>query len=248
MTYCVGILLDAGMVFASDSRTNAGVDNVSSFRKMTVYERAGERVLVLLSAGNLSITQITLNLLEKNAHATDGRETIWTAPTLFDVANLVGEALRQTHQHEGTYLAQSNIDFSASFLLGGQISGENQRLFHIYAQGNFIEASQETSFFQIGETKYGKPILDRVIKPETAMVDAVKSVLVSFDSTMRSNISVGPPIDLLCYKRDTYKVLLQSHIKEDDPYFNLIRRQWGDGVRQVFSGLPNPPDLESIGN
>lgn len=241
-------MLDAGMVFASDSRTNAGVDNVALFRKMTVFERAGERVLVLLTAGNLSITQATLNLLEKNSHATDGRETIWTAPTLFDVANLVGEALRQTQQHDGPYLAQNNIDHSASFLLGGQIRGENQRLFHIYAQGNFIEAAMETPFFQIGETKYGKPILDRVIKPETAMVDAVKSVLVSFDSTMRSNISVGPPIDLLCYKRDSYKVLLQSHIKEDDVYFNLIRRQWGDGVRQVFSGLPNPPDLESIGN
>ena len=248
MTYCVGIMLDAGMVFASDSRTNAGVDNVASFRKMTIYERAGERVLVLLSAGNLSTTQITLNLLEKNIHATDGRENILTAPTMFDVANLVGEALRQTHQQEVTYLAQSNIDYSASFLLGGQINGENQRLFHIYAQGNFIEATHETSFFQIGETKYGKPILDRVIKPETELADAVKSVLVSFDSTMRSNISVGPPIDLLCYRRDSYQVLLQNHIKEDDPYFNLIRRQWGDGVRQVFSGLPNPPDLESMEN
>ena len=246
MTYCVGIMLDDGMVFASDSRTNAGVDNVASFRKMTVYERPGDRVMVLLSAGNLSTTQNTINLLDKNIHAGDGREGILTVPTMFDVANLVGDALLQTHQHENTHLAQGNVDYSASFLLGGQIRGEGQRLFHIYAQGNFIEATQETAFFQIGETKYGKPILDRVITPQAALTDAIKSVLVSFDSTMRSNISVGLPIDLLCCRRDSLKVLMQSHIKEDDPYFNLIRRQWAEGVRQVFSGLPNPPDLESM--
>ena len=239
MTYCVATLLDAGMVFASDSRTNAGMDNIASFRKMTVYEREGERVMVLLSSGNLSITQETINSLERNAHAVDGRETIWTATSLFDVANLVGEYLRQTQQHNGPHLAQNNISYSASLLLGGQIRGEAPRLFNIYAQGNFIEATRETPYFQIGETKYGKPILDRVISPETQLMDAIKCVLVSFDSTMRSNISVGLPIDLLCYERDSFKVRLQRHIQNEDPYFNMIRSQWGEGLRRVFSELPN---------
>ncbi|MCX7892373.1 MAG: proteasome-type protease [Burkholderiales bacterium] len=240
MTYCVGILLDAGMVFASDSRTNAGVDNVSSYRKMRVFERPADRVVVIMSSGNLSVTQNAINLLEQNARRTDGTLTLWNAQSLFEVAQLLGDCLREVKRRDGPYLMQNNIDSSASFILGGQIQGEPMRLFMVYAEGNFIEATPETPFFQIGETKYGKPIIDRVIKPTTSLTDAAKCVLVSFDSTMRSNVSVGLPIDLLVYERDALRVGLQRRILESDPYFNMIHTQWGEGLRRVFAQLPNP--------
>ena len=240
MTYCVALRLDAGILFASDSRTNAGVDHVATFSKMKVFERKDERVMVLLCAGNLSVTQSVTNLLEQHKNAEPGRTSIWSVGSLFDVACLVGDALREVNRRDGPYLSQGNIDAGASLILGGQIKGEDQRLFHIYAQGNFIEATDDTIYFQLGESKYGKPVLDRVVMPGTDPADVAKCVLVSFDSTIRSNISVGPPIDMLWYPRDALRVGLQKRIEEGNPYFNMLRHGWGAGLRRVFGELPNP--------
>jgi len=240
MTYCVGVLLDAGMVFASDSRTNAGVDHVSSFRKMTVYDRPGDRVVVILSSGNLSVTQNAINLLESNARRGDGSPNVWNAQSLFEVATLLGDCLRDVKRRDAAYLTQNNIDANANFILGGQVKGEPQRLFMLYQEGNFIEATPDTPFFQVGETKYGKPIIDRVVKPSTSVIDATKCVLISFDSTMRSNVSVGLPIDLVTYAKDSLRIQLQRRITETDPYFTMIHHQWGEGLRRVFAQLPDP--------
>jgi len=242
MTYCVGILLDEGMVFASDSRTNAGVDNFATFCKMTVFERPGDRVLVLLSSGNLAGTQAVVSVLRQRA-GTDG-PNLWNARTLFDVATLVSDAMRDVDRRDGPYLSDSG-GFNASFIVGGQIAGEPMRLFRIYAEGNFIEAALDsTPYFQTGEAKYGKPIVDRVITPATRLVDAAKCVLVSFDSTMRSNLSVGMPIDLICYERDSLCVRMRRRFNVGDPYFTALSGQWSAGVRDVFSRLPEP-DLSS---
>jgi putative proteasome-type protease len=240
MTYCVGAMLDAGMVFASDSRTNAGVDHVSSYRKMHVFAADGERVIVLLSSGNLSVTQSTISLLDQQARDPDSHQTVMNVSSMYDVAELVGASLREVRQRDGAYLQQSNVDGSASFIIGGQIRGEQQRLFNLYTEGNFIEATRETPYFQIGESKYGKPVIDRVVKAGTTLLDATKCVLVSFDSTMRSNISVGLPIDLLIYNRNSLRVGFQRHIEEGDDYFTMIHNQWGEGLRRVFAQLPNP--------
>jgi len=234
------VLLDGGMVFASDSRTNAGVDHVSSFRKMTVYERPGDRVIVILTSGNLSLTQNAINLLDQNARRGDAAVSLWTAQSMFEVATLLGDCMREVKRRDGPYLTQNNIDASANFILGGQIKGEHQRLFMLYQEGNFIEAMNDTPFFQIGETKYGKPIIDRVVKPSTSIVDATKCVLISFDSTMRSNVSVGLPIDLVCYQNNQLRVQLRRRITETDPYFTMIHHQWGEGLRRVFAQLPDP--------
>ena len=240
MTYCVGVTLDAGMVFASDSRTNAGVDHVSSYRKMHLFAADGERVIVILSSGNLSVTQSTISLLDQHARDPNLQRTVMNVSSLYEVAELVGAALREVRQRDGAYLQQSNVDGSVSFIIGGQIRGEPQRLFNIYSEGNFIEATRETPYIQIGESKYGKPVIDRVIKPATGLLDATKCVLVSFDSTMRSNISVGLPIDLLIYNRNSLRVGFQRHIEESDEYFTMIHNQWGEGLRRVFAQLPNP--------
>jgi putative proteasome-type protease len=240
MTYCVAVVLDAGMIFASDSRTNAGVDQIAKFRKMRVFERKDDRVIVILSSGNLAVTQSAVNLLEHRARAGEGEATLWSVGSMFDVATLLGDALREVRRRDEPYLAAHNVDAGASFILGGQIRGEQQRLFNIYAEGNFIEATQETPFFQIGETKYGRPIIDRVVKISTDLQEAAKCLLVSFDSTMRSNISVGLPIDLLCYQSDSLKVAYHRVIEEGDPYFSMIHTRWGAGLRKVFAELPNP--------
>jgi putative proteasome-type protease len=240
MTYCVGTLLDAGMVFASDSRTNAGVDHVSSYRKMYLFAADGERVIVILSSGNLSVTQSTISLLDQQARDPDSHKTVMNAGTMYEVAVLIGNALREVRQRDGAYLQQSNVDGSASFIVGGQIRGEPQRLFNIYTEGNFIEATRDTPYFQIGESKYGKPVIDRVVKAGTGLLEATKCVLVSFDSTMRSNISVGLPIDLLIYNRNSLRIGFQRHIEEGDDYFTMIHKQWGEGLRRVFAQLPNP--------
>jgi putative proteasome-type protease len=204
MTYCVGVLLNQGIVFASDSRTHAGLDNFASFSKMTVLERAGDRVYVLLSSGNLAGTQAIISVLKQRGD--EAPPNLWSARTMFDMAGMVSDAMRDIERRDKPHLAKSDVSFNASFILGGQIEGEPMRLFRIYAEGNFIEAGVDTSFFQTGETKYGKPILDRVITPSTNLADASKCVLVSFDSTMRSNLSVGMPIDLVCYERDSLEV------------------------------------------
>ena len=238
MTYCVGILLDRGMIFASDSRTHAGVDDFAKFCKMTVFERLGDRVLVLLSSGDLAGTQAVISVLKQRGDAGGEDVNIWNARTMFDMANLVANAMRDIERRDGPYLAESDIRFNASFILGGQINGEPLRLFRIYAEGNFIEAGLDTPFFQTGETKYGKPILDRVITRSTALADAAKCVLVSFDSTMRSNLSVGMPIDLVCYERDTLKIQMRRRFDDGDAYFTALSRQWSEGVRHAFSELP----------
>jgi len=240
MTYCVAMSLDAGMIFASDSRTNAGVDQIARFSKMRVFAREGSRVIVTLSSGNLSITQNALNTLDQRARGGDTQMHLWNASSMFDVARLIGDALREVKQRDGAYLAQNNIDSSANFLVGGQIRGEPPRLFEVYSEGNFIEATPDTCYFQIGESKYGKPVIDRVINRNTSLIDATKCTLVSFDSTMRSNISVGLPIDLLVYETDALAIRLQKRIEETDPYFQMVHTQWGEGLRQVFSQLPNP--------
>lgn len=237
MTYCVAIKLDAGLLFASDSRTHAGVDNFAKFCKMTVFERQDDRVLVMLSSGNLAGTQAVVSLISQRAKENHA-PNLWSAATMFDVATLVGDAMREVDHHDGPHLAKSELTFNASFLLGGQIRGEPPRLFRLYCEGNFIEATQETPFFQTGETKYGKPILDRVITRDTSLADAAKCVLVSFDSTMRSNLSVGLPIDLLCYERDSLRVGKRRRFDERDPYFTALSGRWSEGLRRVFAELP----------
>jgi putative proteasome-type protease len=240
VTYCVALLLDSGMLFASDSRTNAGVDHIATFCKMKVYEKKDDRVMVLLSSGNLAMTQGVTNILDRHAKAEPGRETIWTATSMYDVANIVGDALREMQRRDGPYLMQSNVDYSATLVLGGQIKGEEPRLFNIYSQGNFIEATPENLYFQVGESKYGKPVIDRVVTSATPMAEAAKCVLISFDSTIRSNISVGLPIDMLWYPTDSLRVGIHRRIGEGDPYFTMLRQGWGGGLRRVFGELPNP--------
>lgn len=238
MTYCVGVLLDEGMIFASDSRTHAGVDDFAKFCKMTVFERPGDRVIVLLSSGNLAGTQAVISVLKQRGDAEGHAPSLWNARTMFDVANLVADAMRDIEHRDGQHLAENAIKFNASFILGGQIKGDLLRLFRIYAEGNFIEAGLDTPFLQTGETKYGKPIIDRVITRSTSLSDAAKCVLVSFDSTMRSNLSVGMPVDLICYQQDSLEIRMRRRFDDGDPYFTALSRQWSEGVRQVFSQLP----------
>ena len=244
MTYCVALRLDTGMIFASDSRTNAGVDHIATFCKMRVYEKTDDRVIVVLSSGNLSMTQGVTDLLDRHKHAAADIPTIWNAESMFDVATLAGDALREMQQRDGQVLMQAGIEATANLIIGGQIKGEHERLFHLYSQGNFIEASDETPYFQLGEAKYGKPILDRVLTPGTPQKEAAKCVLISFDSTIKSNISVGLPIDMLWYPKDALRVGVQQRIREGDPYFSMLRQRWGGGLRRVFGELPDPDWLE----
>jgi putative proteasome-type protease len=237
MTYCAGVLLDEGLVLASDSRTHAGVDNIATFCKMTVFERAGDRVIVLLSSGNLAGTQAVISVLKQRGDAPDAAPNIWSVRTMFDVAVVVADATREIERRDGAHLAESAVTFDASFIIGGQIRGEPMRLFRTFAEGNFIEAGADTPFFQTGEAKYGKPIIDRVITPSTSLADAAKCVLVSFDSTMRSNLSVGMPIDLVCYQRDSLVLTMRRRFAPGDGYFTNLSKEWSDGVRAVFKQL-----------
>lgn len=239
MTYCVGVALDQGIVFGSDSRTNAGVDNFATFCKMTVFERPGERVLVLLSSGNLAGTQAVISRLRQLADNTTATTTIWNAKTMFDIALHVSDAVRDVEQRDGSYL-ERGAGFNASFIIGGQIKGEGMRLFRTFREGNFIEATKDTPFFQTGEAKYGKPILDRVISPQTDMMDAAKCVLVSFDATMRSNLSVGMPIDLACYEKDRLCISMRKRFTSNDTYFSKLAESWEQGVKQLFRQMPQP--------
>jgi putative proteasome-type protease len=239
VTYCVGVLLKDGIVLASDSRTNAGVDNVASFCKMTIFERVGDRVVVLLSSGNLAGTQAVISVLKQRSDVVDGPPNLWTARTMFDVAMLVSDAVRDIERRDAPFLEGGPIAFNASFIVGGQLRGEPPRLFRIYAEGNFIEAGDDTPFLQTGEAKYGKPIIDRVLAPSTTLADATKCVLVSFDSTMRSNLSVGMPIDLVCYERDSLALRMRRRFNPGDAYFTALSASWSEGVRTVFRELPD---------
>ncbi len=240
MTYCVGLLLNEGIIFGSDSRTHAGVDDFASFCKMTVFERPGDRVLVLLSSGSLAGTQAVVSVLTQDAAREEGPKNLFTARTMFDVACVVSDAMRAIEHRDKDHLERNELTFNASFILGGQIRGEPMRLFRIYAEGNFIEAGADTPFFQTGEAKYGRPILDRVVHSSTHLGAAAKCVLVSFDSTMRCNLSVGMPIDLLCYERDVLAVRKRRRFEQGDSYFGALSRKWSEAVRVAFEELPAP--------
>jgi putative proteasome-type protease len=242
MTYCVGIRLNAGLVFLSDSRTNAGLDAISTFRKMMIYEQAGDRFMVMLSAGNLSISQSVREVLQVEKIANPGGEplTIWNAPSMFDAVRVLGAAVRRVYEQDGPALKAAGVDFNASMIFGGQIKGEAMRLFLVYSAGNFIEATRETCFFQVGESKYGKPILDRVLTPTTQLDEAAKCALVSMDSTLKSNLSVGLPLDLVVYREGTFRCDEHVCIDEHNPYFKMIRDTWGQRLREVFEGIEDP--------
>ncbi|HEU4622740.1 MAG TPA: proteasome-type protease [Burkholderiaceae bacterium] len=238
MTYCVAIRLDAGLVFLSDSRTNAGVDQISTFRKMTVFERQNDRVMVLLTSGNLAISQAARKWLSERSSA-DGT-TLWSAKTMGDAVNCVSDAIRAVYARDAEQLKKFGVDFNCSFLFGGQIGDEPPRLFQLYSAGNFIEATPENPYFQIGEAKYGKPIIDRVVTCSTPLDEAAKCALISMDSTLRSNISVGLPLDLLVYEVNTLQVTRFTQIDRNNQYFAMIQNTWGQRLRQVFGEIPNP--------
>jgi len=243
MTYCVAIKLNAGLVFLSDSRTNAGLDQISSFRKMMIYEKTGDRFMVLLSAGNLSISQSVREILQttqiKDRDDAEGI-TIWNAKSMFDAARVLGAAVRHVHDRDGAALKRSGVDFNVSLVFGGQIKGEGMRLFQVYSAGNFIEATPETPYFQVGESKYGKPVLDRVITPETPLDEAAKCALVSMDSTLKSNLSVGLPLDLVVYEADRFGTDKVVCIDENNPYFRMLHDSWGQKLREVFDSIEDP--------
>ena len=238
MTYCVAMRLEAGLVFLSDSRTNAGVDQIGTFRKMNVFENPGDRMMVIMTAGNLSISQSIRQIVSEYLNA-DG-VSIWTAQTMHEAAQIVGECIRVVHQRDAKSLEQFGIDFYVSIIFGGQIKGERCRLFQLYAAGNFIESHNENTYFQIGEAKYGKPIIDRVINPATPIDEAAKCALISMDSTLRSNISVGFPLDLLVYETDALAVSRFVTIDEKNQYFQMIRNTWGQQLKSVFESIADP--------
>lgn len=242
MTYCVGLKVAAGMVFASDSRTNAGFDQISTFRKMIVYERPGDRFMALLSAGNLSVSQSIRETLQTERLADDspGGMTIWNTKSMFDAARILGHTVRRVNEQDGPALRNAGIDFSCTLIFGGQIKGEAMRLFLVYSAGNFIEATPETCYFQIGEAKYGKPVLDRMLVPDTTLGAATKCALVSIDSTLKSNVSVGLPIDLVVYRAGALQSDEMVCIDESNPYFAMIRGSWGERLRQAFESIDNP--------
>lgn len=242
MTYCVAMRLDAGLVFLSDSRTNAGLDQISTFRKMTVYEQEGDRVMVLLSAGNLAITQAVRQLLRtETIRGEGGNVSIWNCRTMFDAVRIVGAAVRKVYDRDAESLKNFGIEFNVNLIFGGQIKGETMRLFNVYAAGNFVEAGVDgVCYFQIGESKYGKPIIDRVVTPATPLDQAAKCALVSMDSTLKSNLSVGLPLDLLVYEANSLHAQRIVHIDDHDPYFRMIRESWGHRLRDVFESIPNP--------
>ena len=240
MTYCVGLSLDRGLVFMSDTRTNAGVDNISVFRKMFTWQKRAERAIVMMTAGNLATTQAVVSLLDERSKAPGERHsTILEAPSMFQVARMVGETLREVVQSHGTNGQKADSAFNATIIVGGQIKGSEPRLFLIYPEGNFVEASGDTPFFQIGETKYGKPILVRAYDPKMRFEDAIKLLLVSFDSTIKANLSVGPPLDYQIYVRDSFELGAQGRIESSDPYFADISKGWSEALREAFSSLPD---------
>jgi len=243
MTYCVAVKLNAGLVFLSDSRTNAGLDQISTFRKMIVYEKPGERFMCLLSAGNLSISQSIREILQiEQVQDHEGGDpiTIWNARSMFDATRVLGAAVRHVYERDGESLQRAGVDFNVSMIFGGQIKGEGMRLFQVYSAGNFIEATAETPFFQVGESKYGKPVLDRVITPATPLDEAAKCVLVSMDSTLKSNLSVGLPLDLAVYEVDQLQSDKITCIDENNPYFRMVHNTWGQKLREVFDSIEHP--------
>ncbi len=243
MTYCVGLFLDRGLVMLADTRTNAGMDNISSFAKLQHFHRPGERMIATMTAGNLAVSQAVINLIQEGLPdpETGEVETIMSVPTMFRAAALVGEAVRRVHRTHAAAMKEQGAAFDVSILLGGQLAGRTMRLFHIYSAGNFIEATGDTPFLQIGEHKYGKPILDRSVATDTSLADGVKLALISMDSTLRSNLSVGLPLDILVYRADSIDDVQTSRITEDDPYFRMLRERWSEALRMAHRDIA-PPD------
>lgn len=242
MTYCVGLKLDRGLVFMSDTRTNAGMDSISTFRKMHVWEAPGERIVTLMSAGNLATTQAVVSLLEERSKAPGERSSmVLETSSMYQTARLVGDTVKEVIAHASPTGQTADNYFNASFILGGQIKGGPPRLFMIYPEGNFIESTEDTAFFQVGETKYGKPIIVRAYDRAMSFEETVKLMMVSFDSTLKSNLSVGLPLDLLIYEADTFEVRLKKRIGADDPYFRTISDGWSNALKMAFKSLPDFP-------
>ncbi len=243
MTYCGGILVREGLVMFADTRTNAGVDNISTFRKLHTFQDPKKRVMAIATAGNLSISQSVISVLTEGYEnpETGARETLMNSPTMFQAAQRVGHVIRLINDTEGKAMQASDVNFEVSFLFGGQIMGERMRLFMVYSAGNFIECTTDTPYLQIGELKYGKPVLDRAINFEMDLYDALKVGLVSINSTMRSNLSVGMPIDLLVLRRDTCDPELVYRIEPGEPYFTDLRERWSSALRAAHIGIPRPP-------
>ncbi len=239
MTYCLGIATRYGLVMAADSRTNAGVDYISTYQKLFDFSQPGERVLLVSTAGNLSITQGVLTALKRDLNFAD-EPNLHTVPTLYDAARYLGTKVRQIQDHDRDWLKKDGIDFQCSFLIGGQIKGQSVELFLVYSQGNCIQATPETPFLQIGEAKYGKPILDRIVTYETLLEAATKAALLSIDSTMRSNASVGPPIHLMMYRADSFVAEHQVQLNSGDPYLVTMRKLWEASLRDAFDQIPDP--------
>ncbi|MEP2942266.1 MAG: proteasome-type protease [Hyphomicrobiales bacterium] len=241
MTYCVAMSTDKGLIFMSDTRTNAGIDNISSFRKMHTWSVPGERVITVMTAGNLATTQAVVSVLDERTKATSDRHpSLLEAPSMFQVARHVGETLREVvEQYKGEGQSQSDRVFNATMIVGGQVKGGKPRLFLVYPEGNFIEASADTPFFQIGETKYGKPILVRAYDPTMSFEDAVKLTLVSFNSTLKANLSVGLPFDLQVYEKDSLQTGPESRIHASDPYYQEVSEGWGDALSKALDSLPD---------
>jgi putative proteasome-type protease len=245
MSYGLGIKVEDGLIFAADNRTSAGIDQVSASRKMHVFERVGDRFLVLITAGNLSITQALLHRLNSDGDGAkrtpkSPERSLLKAPSLFACAEAVGHALREIERNEAGPLARHGVPFDVSLILGGQIKGEKPKLFLIYPPGNFIEAADEAPYVQIGERKYGKPILDRAVTLKTPLATAAKAALLSFDATIRSNASVGLPIDLMAYVKDSLTGAVERRMGADDPYLRTLRTMWGDSLAQSFAAMPEP--------
>jgi putative proteasome-type protease len=240
MTYCVGMMIDAGLVLMSDTRTNSGVDNISQYRKSFTWSVPGERVITIMTAGNLATTQAVVSRIEERSKVPEDRDpSILQAPTMFQVANMVGGLLRETIQAQANSGMQAGGMFSANIIVAGQIAGMDPRLFMIYPEGNFIEATEDTPFFQIGETKYGRPIIVRAYDRTMSFEDAAKLVMVSMDSTLKANLSVGMPLDLTILKKDQFEPLHEKRIEASDDYFSTLSVGWGNALRDAFNSLPD---------
>lgn len=242
MTYCVGLFLREGLVFVSDTRTSAGVDNIATYNKMHVFERPGERVIVAMTSGNLAVTQHVMSIIEDGVEDPETKhiENIYTVTSILRAAQLVGEAIRKVHRLDGEALRDHHVHFDISVILGGQVHGGTMKMFHIYSAGNFIQATADTPFLQIGETKYGKPILDRAATFETGLIDGVKLCLLSMDATIRSNLTVGMPIDVLVYRQGALRVAHRQRLTDADPYYSMLRQRWGDALREAYQSIPCP--------
>ncbi len=244
MTYCCGILVRDGLMMMADTRTNAGLDNISTFRKLHIFNKPGDRIMAIATAGNLAISQSVISTLTEGLEdpMTGDIETLMNAPTMFQAAQRIGRAIRSVHEMEGSALRAEDINFDVSFLFGGQIKGgKRMRLFMIYTAGNFIECTIDTPYLQIGEHKYGKPVLDRAISYDVDLYDALKVGLVSMDSTMRSNLGVGMPIDILLVRPDVYDADLNYRIESGEPYFHDLRSRWSAALRAAHQSIPRPP-------